>query len=285
MKELRGMSTAAPLIDYLKQLEAKGETHVTLDSSARAILRTFYINAVKGGTPTEIQTETEIKAKATAVDEQPQKIIGSGYAEMIASLRSSCEGYAPVRQLESLRNRLVFPQVPLSAEIMFVGESPGYQDERVGVPFSGPAGEKLNGILKAMNLSREQVHVTNILKYRPALPQQTTNNRPATEEELEAAKPLIEQEIRALKPKVIITLGSDAAKFFTGQTCDLDEIRCSSHAYQGIKVIATYHPSFLLHNQDTRDKRALWEDMLKVMELMGMPITERQRGYFLAKEA
>lgn len=269
------MSVATPLIDYLKQLEAKGETHVTLDTTARTILRKFYVKAVHGDQPVEPKVKEENRG-----DTELEKVTGSGYVEILASLKKSCEGYGPVRKLGSLRNVIVFPQAPVSADIMFVGEAPSYHDERVGVPFAGPAGEKLNGILKAMNLSREQVHVTNILKYRPSLPNQTTNNRPASEEELAAAKPLMEQEIKALQPKVIVTLGSNAAKFFTGQQSDLDEIRCRSYSYQGIKVISTYHPSFLLHTQDTKDKRALWEDMLKVMELMSLPISEKQRGYY-----
>ena len=213
----------------------------------------------------------------------PQKVSGSGFVVVIASLRASCLGYAPLMGLASLRKVLVFPQAPERADIMFVGEAPGYHDEKAGIPFAGPAGEKLNGILKAMNLSRETVHVTNIVKFRPAIANQTTNNRPATAEELSASKPLIDQEIATLKPKVIVSLGTYAARFFTGEEKDIDEIRAGSYSYNGIPLVPTYHPSFLLHTQQTKDKRTLWEDMLKVMEMLQMPISDRQKGFFKPK--
>lgn len=299
------MSAAAPLIAYLEQLQDKGETHIALDEHSRAILRKFYVRAVKGATevvdrvpqqaaPVANVTRTSktlsnspaqpaAGSTQAPVAVKPRKATGATHGELLDSLRSICESYAPLKALGSLRTCLVFPTPASSSDIMFVGEAPGYHDEKNGFPFSGPAGEKLNGILRAMGLRREQVHVTNILKFRPAIPQQTTNGRPATAIELETAKPLMDQEINTLKPKLIITLGDGAAKFFTKSTEDIDTLRSGSHSYKGIPVLPTYHPSYLLQAGETEDKRRLWLDMLKVMEMLSMPISEKQQGYFKKK--
>ena len=177
-----------------------------------------------------------------------------------------CANSPTWKLLGTLRSQMVFPSTPQSADIMFIGEAPSYHDERQGIPFSGPAGEKLNGILKAMGLSRETAHITTILKFRPSLPNQTTNNRNATADELNAFKPQLDQEIHAINPKVIITLGENTAQFLTGNTELLDTIREHPQTYLSKPLIPTYHPSYLLHNQETADKRRLWEDMLKAMK-------------------
>jgi DNA polymerase len=281
---------AGPLIKYLEQLEAKGETHVVLDENARSILRTFYLRATQLQLPKDNSAGKQKKLTPPATKQQKAskpvalaKIEGSTFAEKLNSLKEVLASHPSLQSLGTLRPTLVFPDLPQSANIIFVGEAPGYHDERNKRPFSGPAGDKLDLILEAMGLSRPQVHITNILKFRPALEHQTTNNRPASPEELAASKPFMDKEIALLQPKVIITLGEGAARFFTGQSGDIDTIRQASYSYADIPLVNTFHPSFLLHNQDTADKRTLWEDMIKVMELMALPISAKQRSYFLPK--
>lgn len=279
---------AQPLIDYLEQLQAKGETHVSLDPKARSIMREFYLRATQSqwSTPSApkkrssaVKSSTPPVSKAT-----PSMLVeGDSLAKKFTTLREMNLNNRSLQALGTLRSKLVFPASPQQSDIVFIGESPSYHDEKSGIPFSGPIGEKLNGILRAMKLDRSSVHITNILKFRPSLPNQTTSTRPASADELAAAKPLIDQEIRALKPKIIITLGEATAQFFTGQETYLDTIRNSSYQYLSTPLITTYHPSFLLHSQETQDKRSLWEDMLKVMSIMGHPIDEKQQSYFLPK--
>ncbi len=278
---------AQPLINYLKQLQAKGETHVSLEPQAREIMREFYLRAVQPH-PTQAAPvpTTEKDSPSSPLTPTPaRQVTGSSATEKLTSLRELWLQNPSLKALGTLRSKLVFPPTPQQSEIMFIGEAPSYHDERSGTPFVGPAGEKLDGILKAMKLNRSMVHVTCILKFRPSLPNQTTNNRSASTEELAAARHLIDQEILALKPKVIITLGEGAAQFFTSQQTDLDTIRTASYTYLSTPLITTYHPSFLLHNQDTKDKRRLWEDMLKAMQLIGLPIDEKQRGFFAPKKS
>jgi uracil-DNA glycosylase len=164
---------------------------------------------------------------------------------------------------------------------MFVGEAPGYQEERLKEPFVGPAGQKLTDILKAMGLTREQVYLSNIVKFRPAMAGQTTNNRPPSDDEMASCQPFIRAEVSVVRPSCIIALGGTAAKGLLNRDATVAELRGSWHDFAGVPVRVTYHPSYLLRGTSGNDdKRKVWEDMLAVMELLAMRISEKQRGYF-----
>ena len=163
---------------------------------------------------------------------------------------------------------------------MLVGEAPGYDEERLGEPFVGKAGQKLDGILKAMGVERKNTYITNIVKFRPAMPNQTTNNRQPTSEELAAFMPFIQEEIKVVAPKVIIALGGTAAQALLASEESVVNMRGEFHDCDGVPLRVTYHPSYILHNEATSEKRKIWEDMLAVMDLLQMPVSEKQRGFF-----
>ena len=187
-------------------------------------------------------------------------------------LRDLAQNWKPARDLNSLRDTMVFATGNPHTQLMLIGEAPGYYEEVQREPFVGRAGEKLNQILKAMGLSRDMVYISNIVKFRPSLPNQRTNNRAPTPEEIEACLPIIMHEIQVIQPKMIIALGGTAAVGLLGEQGSV------------IPVRVTYHPSYLLRSDNPREKRKVWEDMLAVMERMGMPVSEKQRGYFLPRE-
>lgn len=290
------VTDAAPLIEYLELLQKKGQTHVSMDDVGRSILRQFYIRAKGGGQQPQAEVSVSVPSQAT---EQKQAVVHSSPAEPIPVIQSTYAGnslaekytyiqqkytsYGPVQQLTTVRKTPVFSQPAEAFDIMIVADSPQYHDEQNGIPFSGPAGQKLDGLLKAMGLVREQVHLTYVLKNRPAMPNQTTNNRSATTAELEVVKPLFDEEVSLFKPKVIISMGERAAQFLSGQPGDIDSIRGETYRYLGVPIVPTFKASFLLLHSDTKDKRAMWEDMLKVMEILQMPISERQRGFYAPK--
>ncbi len=285
-------TSAAPVIEYLRQLEARGVTHVNVDDEARLILREFYMRARKQGgsiTASRASTPAPTTSSATAAPSAPQVAkkgterplpAGNTAAKKLASLKSQVLQWPAIKQLQSLRKTMVFSVGNPSADIMLIGEAPGFDEERLGEPFVGKAGQKLNGILKAMGLEREQVYITNLVKFRPSIPNQTTNNRKPTPEEVAACLPFVSEEVKIVAPKVIIALGSTAAQGLLGKKASVASLRGSFHDYQGVPLRVTYHPSYILHNEATSEKRKLWEDMLSVMEYMGMPISEKQRGYF-----
>ncbi len=267
------------LIDFLHAEQARGRSHVFLDDSAREGLRDLYIRMRK---PVAVPA-TEAPASAPVV-KQDAIVSGSGKAEQLAGLRKQAENWAPAHALGTLREKMVFATGNPDAEIMFVGEAPGYNEEKEGEPFVGPAGQKLNDILKAMGIQREDVYISNLVKFRPSLPKQTTNNRKPSPEEMAACLPLVMAEISVVRPKLIIALGGTAAEGLLGLEGTVGAMRDKWHDLSGIPARVTYHPSYLLQSGGSNDvKRALWEDMLAAMEKLGMPISEKQRGFFLPK--
>lgn len=295
-------SIAEPLIHYLRQLQAAGQTHVNIDGEARLILREFFIRAKTGKAtaaagqspakptaPRQSTAEPSAAAPApTAAENQPAPApavaaTGRTKAEKIASLKKQAAAWPPAQSLGTLRKTMVFSTGNPDAEIMLVGEAPGFDEERLLEPFVGKAGQKLNGILAAMGIDRQNTYLSNIVKFRPSMANQTTNNRKPSPQEMEACLPFIRAEVEIVAPKVIVALGGTAAQALLSSGDPVGKMRGRFHQFAGIPLRVTYHPSYILHNEDTSEKRKLWQDMLSVMELLGMDISEKQRNYFLPK--
>jgi DNA polymerase len=291
------------LLDFLRTEEARGVTHVHLDEEAKQLLRDLHRRARGEKAPVAaVAVQASKAAPATAdlpsppaqvsaplaASPAPEPVListptGGSAAEKIAALAAQAENWAPARKLGTLRETMVFSTGNPKADLMFVGEAPGYQEEQQREPFVGPAGQKLDDIIKAMGLSRPQVYISNIVKFRPASPGQTTNNRKPTPEEMASCLSFIRAEVEIVKPRCIIALGGSAGEGLLGLSGSVTAMRGKWHDFGGIPVRVTYHPSYLLRTSSVRDKRAVWEDMLEAMEKLGMPISDRQRSFFLPK--
>ncbi len=175
----------------------------------------------------------------------------------------------------------------LDAKIMFVGEAPGAEEETQGEPFVGPAGQLLTKMINAMGLKREQVYIGNIMNWRPQLPTDSSGvqygNRPPTAEEMNYCLPYLRAQIDVVNPDLLVALGSTAAQGLLGAGSfkALGEVRGKWKEFGGKPLMVTYHPSYILRNQSNRSKRMIWEDLLKVMERAEVPISDKQRNYFL----
>ena len=269
---------ASTLLDYLHQLRNQGVTHIQVDDQARSVLRELY---TRGTARRPAQKQPAPSSNTTAPLEI--KATGSTPAEKISSLATIAETWPAAKALGSLRDTMVFSTGNPEADFMLVGEAPGYHEEQKQEPFVGPAGEKLDQILKAMGLSRDQVYITTVCKFRPATKNQTTNNRKPSPEEMSTSLPFLEAEIAVVKPKVIVALGASAAQSLLGTEKPIGQLRESWHQFQGIPLRVSYHPSYLLRQEDgLREKRQVWEDMLAIMEKLGLPVSEKQRGFFKA---
>ena len=178
--------------------------------------------------------------------------------------------------------KIVFGVGNLDADIFFCGEAPGADEEIQGEPFVGKAGQLLTKIIKAMGLEREQVYIGNIMNWRPELPTRT-GNRPPSEIEMAYCLPYLKAQIDIVKPKVIVALGNTAVTGLLGADTKrrMGAIRGKWHSFNNTDLMVTYHPSFLLQYASNEKKRQVWEDMMAVMERVGIPISEKQRGYFL----
>ncbi len=201
----------------------------------------------------------------------------------LAELRERAEGWAPARALGTLRETMVFAVGNPFADIVFVGEAPGSEEERMGEPFVGPAGQKLTKIIAAMGLRREDVYISNICKFRPAMENQGSGNRKPTLEEMQSCLPFIVAELGIIEPRMVVALGATAAEGL-GLKGAVSGLRGRFHDAYGIPMRVTFHPSFILReerdNGGMRVKRQVWEDMLAVMDFLRMPVSEKQRGYF-----
>ena len=159
--------------------------------------------------------------------------------------------------LHKTRTNVVFGAGDSKARLMFVGEAPGEEEDKQGLPFVGRAGQLLTKIIEAMGLKREDVYIANILKCRPP------NNRAPSPEEISACEANVKRQVEIIKPSVICTLGKFASQTLLGIETPISALRGKFHEYNGIKVMPTFHPAYLLRNPD--DKKLVWQDMKKVM--------------------
>jgi uracil-DNA glycosylase family 4 len=174
----------------------------------------------------------------------------------------------------------------LDAKIFFCGEAPGAEEEVQGEPFVGPAGQLLTRMIQAMGLQRGDVYIGNIMNWRPEIGTaggEQYGNRPPTPQELNFCLPFLKAQLAIVQPQLIVALGATAAGGLLGQGTfkALGEIRGRWHTFSNVPLMVTYHPSYILRNQSNRSKRMIWEDLLKVMERAGLPISEKQRKHFL----
>jgi uracil-DNA glycosylase family 4 len=190
--------------------------------------------------------------------------------------------------------KVVFGVGNLDASIMFVGEAPGGDEEDQGEPFVGRAGQLLNKMIKAMGLDRGQVYIGNILNWRPEMGARNpdgsqTGNRPPTAQEMAYCLPFIRAQIAIIRPKVLVALGKTAVDGLLGadRFKSMGAARGSWHSYADTPLRASYHPSYLLRQEGLTSagakkiKRDAWEDMLAVMERAAVPISEKQKNFFL----
>jgi DNA polymerase len=182
--------------------------------------------------------------------------------------------------LAASRKHVVFGAGDVTSQILFVGEAPGADEDDQGEPFVGKAGELLTRIIQAMGLSRETVYIANVLKCRPDTPGQHSGNRKPSSEEMNTCLPFLEGQIRIIRPKVMVALGATAIEGLIGRSVHVTRIRGQWLEFHDIPLMPTFHPAYLLRNEAVSEKRKVWEDMLSVMERVGLPISEKQRRFF-----
>ena len=202
-------------------------------------------------------------------------------ATAFAELRQRALACVRCPNLVAARKNVVFGVGDINAQLMFIGEAPGADEDDQGEPFVGKAGLLLTRIIRTMGLTRESVYIGNILKCRPDTPGQASGNRKPTPEEMQTCIPYLHEQIDLIRPKVIVALGGTAVEGLLGKTIGITKLRGQWRTYRGIPLMPTYHPAYLLRNQALSEKRRVWEDMLQVMEKLALPISQKQRDYFL----
>ena len=235
------------------------------------------VEPVRGTTSTLIVEPPDTSA---AVPSTPP-LNAEAKAAAFAELRARALACVKCPNLASSRKNVVFGVGNIDAELMFVGEAPGADEDEQGEPFVGKAGQLLTKIIQTMGFTRESVYIGNILKCRPDTPGQSAGNRKPTPEEMQTCIPYLHEQIDLIRPKVLVALGATAVEGLLGKTIGITKLRGQWRTYRGIPLMPTYHPAYLLRNQALSEKRRVWEDMLAVMEKLGTPISEKQRNFFL----
>jgi DNA polymerase len=229
---------------------------------------------------------TSLKLTPTQARSTPVAASGSRQ-DALAALAGEAAVAPEPRALGTLRDIFVFGTGNPQARQVFIGEAPGQEEERLRQPFVGPAGELLNKSLTAMGLTRQEVYITNVVKYRPGTGdgEQGSANRKPNPREIAACLPILEKELAILQPEVLVALGGSALAALTGNPdARIGQERGKFLTFKNIPLMPTFHPSYLLRQQGEeatrREKRKFWEDLMLVMERLQMPISARQRGYF-----
>ncbi len=224
------------------------------------------------------------EGKSTQSAPSNSTAFASSKAAQLDALRGPVLACTKCPHLVQSRTQVVFGVGNPDAELMFVGEAPGADEDLVGEPFVGRAGQTLTKMITAMNLRRADVYIANILKCRPNIPAGESGNRKPEPAEMNVCKPYLLRQIEIIRPKVIVALGGTAVEGLLGiEKAGITKMRGTWKEFQGIPVMPTYHPAYLLHNQSNTEKRKVWEDLMAVLERLGHEITAKQRGHFLTK--
>jgi DNA polymerase len=234
------------------------------------------------GAPQPVAEQTTLLAlPGETVPSQNPLLDPQAKVAAFAALRERALACVKCPHLASSRKNVVFGVGSIDAQLMFVGEAPGADEDEQGEPFVGKAGQLLTRIIQATGLSRADVYIANILKCRPDTPGQSAGNRKPTSDEMATCIPYLHEQIDLIRPRVIMALGATAVEGLLGKTLGITKLRGTWKTYRGTPLMPTYHPAYLLRNQAMSEKRKVWEDMLAVMEKLEMPINEKQRNYFL----
>lgn len=201
-------------------------------------------------------------AFTSAVESKPRKI------ELLAAMDQNEVKGCPKCILCKTRTNTVFGEGDAEAQLMFIGEGPGENEDLQGRPFVGRAGELLNKQIAAMGLSREKVFIVNIVKCRPP------NNRVPAPDEVAACTPYLERQIEIIRPRVIVTLGLPSTQYMLQTKSAMSKLRGQWHTWRGIKLMPTYHPAYLLRNYTDATRAAVWSDLKQVMSELGLKKAE-----------
>lgn len=225
----------------------------------------------------------EAAAAPEAVPSPPtSRFAETSEIETLDGLREAAMVCRKCPHLVATRRGVVFGVGNPKAELMFVGEAPGADEDAQGEPFVGRAGQLLTKILGAMGFSRTDIYIANVLKCRPDMPAGSSGNRKPTGDEMATCLPWLERQIDLIQPKVLVALGATAMEGLLGATEPISRARGRWHEFRSIPLMPTYHPAYLLRGERIEDKRKVWEDMMLVLEKLGRPISDKQRRYFSA---
>ncbi len=227
-----------------------------------ARLRWYLTGLYRGGMEHWPARTEAADARRQARDDSPQPALPENPAAIPAAILSDIQqelGDCKRCRLHATRSRIVFGEGSPAARVVFVGEGPGYEEDRQGLPFVGRAGKLLDKMLRALGETRQDVYICNVVKCRPP------NNRTPNNDEVEVCMPFLIRQIETIRPRVICALGACAAHNLLGVSKPVSQLRGKIHYWRGIPLVPTFHPAYLLRNPS--QKSAAWQDLLEIQRL------------------
>ncbi|MDH5762626.1 MAG: uracil-DNA glycosylase [Nitrospinota bacterium] len=246
------------LKNYLVFLKESGHTHIPLNNELSELpVMAVPARVFRDSSPQLLDSGM----KPTRPDQQSKKALEPAIRlDQVREELGDCQRC----KLCDTRNTIVFGSGNPEADLVFVGEGPGADEDAQGLPFVGRAGKKLTEIIeKGMLLNREKdTYICNIVKCRPP------GNRDPEKDEVDACKPFLIKQLKAIRPKVIVALGKPAASTLLGRSVPITKERGTWHEFEGMKLMLTYHPAYLLRAYTLENRRAVHEDMQKVLKVL-----------------
>jgi uracil-DNA glycosylase family 4 len=217
----------------------------------------FVVQGIKSQVLNQNSLAVGLEWKKSMSAKTEERVINSNNEEQLKKVSQEMEN-CQLCHLSKTRHNLVFGDGNPNAQIVFVGEAPGADEDKQGLPFVGKAGQLLTKIIEAMGIKRKDVYICNILKCRPP------ENRNPLPDEISLCEPFLKKQLQAISPKVICALGTFAAQTLLKTDVTISLLRGRFHTYNGIKLMPTYHPAYLLRNPSA--KKPVWEDVQMIMK-------------------
>jgi DNA polymerase len=264
LKELAGGATTAAAAP-------KSVAPVTMAPNAKPVVRPATPAPKKEGT---------IIVSSPLPDPPAVKLPSGIKVEQLLWLQKTIDACA-VTQKHLEGKKALFGYGSPTAKVFFVGEAPSLEEVEANRPFVGPAGELLNKIISATGLTENECYFANLMTWRPK-PPTTFGKRPPNASEVAFNRPYLLAQIEIIKPQIVVAVGAQAFGALTHSTTPIMQMRGQWQKVEGFDVLPTLHPNYLLHSPSLSNKRLVWEDFMQVMTKLGMPISDKQKAYFLS---
>ena len=288
------------LLEELKRQKAAGLRRVSISDEAVATLKALAGTPVAAPAPATAARPSAIAATAASVRPTPIPVTpkpaavattpviadapiftlpAGTKAERMQALRQLVDACVETKKHLTVSHRPLLGHGSLDAKVVFVGEAPSLEEMEAGKAFAGASGELLQKILGAAAISPTDYYLAPVMVWRPEPPTQY-GKRPPTAREIAFNLPYLRAQIDVVAPRIVVALGAQAFEALHGRTPSITQARGQWFDLSGVPLMPTYHPNYLLHNPSASAKRAVWEDFLLAMEKLGLPISEKQRGFF-----
>jgi len=288
------------LLDELKRQKAAGLRRVSVSDEAVATLKALAGAPVAKPAPAAVAKSSAVSDSAASVRTVPLPVAAKSAVvattpviadapiftlpvgtkdERMQALRQLVDACVETKKHLTGSHRALLGHGSLDAKVVFVGEAPSLEEMEAGKAFAGASGELLQKILGAAAINPADYYLAPVMVWRPEPPTQY-GKRPPTSREIAFNLPYLRAQIDVVAPRIVVALGAQAFEALHGRTPSITQARGQWFDLSGVPLMPTYHPNYLLHNPSASAKRAVWEDFLLAMEKLGLPISEKQRGFF-----